>query len=245
MTTHECERGRAVECFEPFGEKIKAKEPIAVAWRRVAVIEDRHGEHVKFKLDAERAERAVERVEIDILHLDLADMRSVHVNAGGLVLADNLDARLGNLGQVVVEAFRRARRRKYAMPGAAMIVRGPVRGSAAHDRAGEQDVFAPRRGIANLPRDQYGRRGHDHLQAVFNLGFSIEEENVLCAGTDVDGQYFHSLSYLGHAIRNTNHDLLHIACCVWRFVYHEFDLKNSSAARSISRKPSNCKRARA
>ena len=87
-----------------------------------------------------------------------------------------------------------------SQPGAAMIFHGPRARPAAHDHAGDQQG-QPRRG---RPPDLLRpistcRRGHHQLQAVLRRPLAVEEQDVLGAGADVDGEDLHG--YVARPVR--------------------------------------------
>src|SRR4051812_44338828 len=72
-----------------------------------------------------------------------------------------------------------------------MVHRRPVRRSAAHRDATQDQPLAGRGNAANAIGDDDCRRGQDKLEAVLELTLGVKKEHVLCAGANVDGQNLH------------------------------------------------------
>jgi hypothetical protein len=117
------------------------------------MIEDGDRECIVMQVDPERNERSPQSIQIYVSQFDAASI----LHLLGLLIADNLNPRFLDLCQIIVEAFRRARRCDDAMPRAQMIIRSPIRRTATHDCAGQENVLAARGCLANLARNKNRR----------------------------------------------------------------------------------------
>ena len=63
--------------------------------------------------------------------------------------------------------------------------------SASHGHAGQQDGVSSSGCLLDLPVDNHGWTGYHQLEVVLHIEVGIVEEDILRAGADIDGEYFH------------------------------------------------------
>ena len=153
------------------------------------MVEDCHCHRVQVRqADPKQPEGPGDGVKIEVRQ---AQAQHILWQLQRLIVADQLDAHLRHLFQVIVERARRGRGGVHRQTGFEMRFCRPLARPAAHGHAVEQHGLPPPGRLLELPVHHHGRGGHHQLEAVLQVQARIVEQDILRAGTDVNGEDFH------------------------------------------------------
>src|SRR6266446_76183 len=103
-------------------------------------------------------------------------------------LINNLKAHLLDHRQVIIERTACLRRDSNSVAGQRMIACSPVGGAASHSYARQEDRLTTFGCPPDAFSDDNRGRWHYHLEAVLYCFAALEEQDILSAGADIDGQ---------------------------------------------------------
>ena len=169
------------------GQVVHAELAVADAGRRRAMIEDGQRQGIGPQVSAERGERAPNRSVVEIPEFDVGVVAARRQLACRLS-RDDFDPQLTlDPLQVIVEGTGGIGRCQHAQPGAAVRLDGPRDRAPAHDHARDQQRQPRGRRPFHLLADQQRRRRHHQLQTILRRPVTVEQQDILGAGADVDG----------------------------------------------------------
>ena len=157
-----------------------------------AVVEDADGESVDGGVDAEGAECGPDGVEVEVAQGD-----GVGVESGKFVVGDEGEAIGLDAVKVVIECAGGVGGGVGGEASVEVVGESPVAGAAAGGDAVEGDGASRLGGGTDVLGGDGGGGGHDELGGVFDRLVGVKEQDVLCAGADVDGEDVHAGSVRG------------------------------------------------
>src|SRR6266446_9343722 len=105
----------------------------------------------------------------------------------GLSLIDDFKAHLFNHRQVIIEGAARLRCHSHRIAGQSVIACSPMARTASHRHARQQQWLPMLCCSLNTFGYDHSWGWHDHLEAVLNGFATLEEENILGAGANING----------------------------------------------------------
>ncbi len=184
-----CEGKEVVPAANDAGEVVEPEEAVGDAGRCFAVVEAAEGDAIEGERELEGGEGGADGVEVEVAEGDAGA-----IDAAGLVVADEGDAHGADTVGIVVEGAGGAGGGEGGQAGAEVVLECPRAGAAAGYGAVEHEGQPGGGSAADARGGDGGGRGEDELGRIFDGAFGVEEEDVLGAGADVDGEDAHESS---------------------------------------------------